>query len=32
VRYRTHQIDRLVGDLLHDPVRRLELEIALRHG
>ena len=32
VRYRMHQIDELVGDRLHDPVRRLELEIALRHG
>ncbi|GAA3437156.1 helix-turn-helix domain-containing protein [Kutzneria kofuensis] len=32
VRYRMHQIDQLVGDRIHDPVRRLELEIALRHG
>ncbi|QUQ68406.1 helix-turn-helix domain-containing protein [Kutzneria sp. CA-103260] len=32
VRYRMHQIDRLAGHLIHDPVRRLELEIALRHG
>jgi hypothetical protein len=31
VRYRMHQIDQLVGDRIHDPVRRLELEIALRH-
>jgi hypothetical protein len=32
VRYRMHQIDQLVGDRIHDPVRRLELEIALRRG
>jgi DNA-binding PucR family transcriptional regulator len=30
VRYRMHQIDQLVGDRINDPVRRLELEIALR--
>jgi hypothetical protein len=32
VRYRMHQIDQLVGDRIHDPARRLELEIALRQG
>jgi hypothetical protein len=32
VRYRMHQIDQLVGDRITDPLRRLELEIALRHG
>jgi DNA-binding PucR family transcriptional regulator len=30
VRCRMHQIDQLVGDRINDPVRRLELTIALR--
>ncbi|MBA9006435.1 PucR family transcriptional regulator [Thermomonospora cellulosilytica] len=29
VRYRLHQLEGLLGDTLHDPDRRLELEIAL---